>query len=117
MTSLKCWNSGVESNAGSFINLPSLTFAPAFLTRLARPRVRSTRFDLTELAGEFLVRNAPSDNLFHDAGEAFGIAQLAMVESKRLLITIACKWKGSTEIYVPFSARLSKLQKFSKPFV
>jgi hypothetical protein len=27
MTSLKCWNSGVESKAGSFITLPTRSYA------------------------------------------------------------------------------------------
>jgi len=94
MTSLKCWNSGVESKVGSFINLPLSFSFSAPLARLSRSRVPSARIGLTELTSEFFVSHAASDDLFHDNGEPLCIGNLACVEPECLLIHVPeqMKW-------------------------
>lgn len=88
MTSLKCWNSGVESKAGSFINLPKRTSS-------CRAPVSSlvSSWALASLSLRFArqlgISQPSSDDLFHDDGEAFGIRHGPIVVAKRLLIQIA----------------------------
>src|SRR5580698_2231053 len=88
MTSLKCWNSGVESKAGSFINLPSSLSFTASLAGLSGSWVPSAGIGLTELTSEFFVSHAASDNLFHDDGKPLRIGHLARVEPEGLLIDV-----------------------------
>src|SRR5271154_5046365 len=95
ITSLKCWNSGVALKAGSFINLPSLSFSfSAPFARLSCSWVPSAGIGLTKLTSEFFVRHAASHDLFHDDGEPLRIGHLARVEPKGLFIDVAeqMKW-------------------------
>ena len=94
MTSLKCWNSGVESKDGSFINLPKRTYAcrapVSSLSSWARPSLR------VRLASQSSIRQSASDNLFHYGCKALGIRSGSVVKTKRLFVDVAEQVKGST---------------------
>ena len=67
MTSLKCWNSGVESNGAAFIRSPSVS---GFVSRVPGASGKeASSSSLLSLAGQFSIPHAPSDNLFHDGGK------------------------------------------------
>lgn len=86
MTLLKCWNSGVESKDGAFINLPKRSYAcrapvssfPSWAHACCRLR----------FAGQLSIRQSASDNVRHDKREAIGVSHFAIVEPKGLLIAI-----------------------------
>jgi hypothetical protein len=87
MTSLKCWNSDVESKAGSFINLPKRT-------RACRAPVSSfpswARASLGfRFAGQFSVCQPASDDLLHDTHEALRVRHFPIVVTICLFIDIA----------------------------
>jgi hypothetical protein len=92
MTSLKCWNSGVESNGAAFILSPVECGYVSRDSGAYGKEVSSS--SLLSLAREFFVRHAPSDNLFHDGGEAFRIGGLAVVIAKCLFIEVAEQVEG-----------------------
>lgn len=87
MTSLKCWNSGVESNGAAFILSPVECGCVSRDSGACGKEVSSSR--LLGLTSEFGVCHAASDNLFHDGGESFRIGGLSIVVAKGLLIEIA----------------------------
>ena len=86
MTSLKCLNSGVESNGSAFILSPlgcGVSFrVPAVSEEEAVSSI------LRNLAGQFLVGNPASDNLFHDNRKPLRVRHLPVVIAKRLLVDI-----------------------------
>jgi hypothetical protein len=125
MTSLKCWNSGVASKDGAFINLPSLAIGErlsanpfsALLALLSGSGVPSARLSLAELASQFLVRHAASYDLLHDNGEPIRIGHLAIVKPECLFIAICLQVKRLHAYIRALQCSLEKLQKFSMPFV
>jgi hypothetical protein len=80
MTSLKCWNSGVESKAGSFITLPKRLYAfrapVSSLSSWARSRRRRSRRCQGTTARSSLncprrsLRHAIGNGLFEQSNEA-----------------------------------------------
>ena len=91
MTSLKCWNSGVNSNGAAFILSPSVS---GFVSRVPGAYGKeASSSNLTRLASQLFVSDPTSDNLFHDASEALRIRVMPVVISKRLLIDVPSKMK------------------------
>src|SRR5690242_18292974 len=89
MTALKCWNSGVLSKDGSFINLPKRACAcraPASSCSSGTHLCLALRF-----AGQFIVSQPASDNLRHDQREPLRVRHLAIVKAEALLIGIGLK--------------------------
>jgi len=87
MTSVKCSNSGVASKAGSFIKLPKQ--ACAFRAPVSSCSSRAHLCLASSLAGQFRIRHAATDNLFHDMTEPLGVSGLAVVIAERLFIDVA----------------------------
>jgi hypothetical protein len=87
MISLKCWNSGVESNGAAFILSPVECGCVSRDSGAYGKEVSSS--SLLSLSREFFVRHAPSYNLFHDGGETLRICRLAVVVAKRLFVKVA----------------------------
>ena len=85
MISLKCWNSGVESNGSGFIT--SYTDADPLAASFSFARCPSTVGVLC-LSGKLFVSDPASDNLLHDAGESLRVSQLAGVVAKRLFVNV-----------------------------
>lgn len=86
MTSLKCWNSGVESNGATFILLPSVS---GFVSRVPGAfgrEVSSNSF--FRFASQLLVSNSASHDLFHDSGEALRISGFAIVIAESLFVKV-----------------------------
>ena len=90
MTSLKCWNSGVESKDGAFITLPKGACACH-----ARVSSCSSRAHLwfnhrkRSLADQFIVGHAATDDTANRHAETVGVVHVApMVETERLFIQI-----------------------------
>jgi hypothetical protein len=92
MTSLKCWNSNVESNGAAFILSPVECGYVSRDSGAYGKEVSSS--SLLSLAREFLIRHAPSDNLFHDGGEAFRVRGLPVVVAERLFVQVAEQVEG-----------------------
>ena len=89
MTSLKCWNSGVESNGVTLIKLPKRAYACRAPVSSCPSRARlCLRLRFT---GQFIIRQSPTDNLPHDNDESFGVREFAVIVAKRLLISIHLK--------------------------
>jgi hypothetical protein len=85
MTSLKCLNSGVESNDAAFI----LSSEHRYVSRVPgafEEEVLSS--NLLSLASEFLVRHAAAHNLFHNGGESLCVRGLPVVIAESLLVEI-----------------------------
>jgi hypothetical protein len=86
MTSLKCLNSGVESNGAAFILSPSVS---GFSCRVPGAYGKEgSSSSLLHLAGEFFIRHAASHNLFHDGGKTLRIRSLPVVIAKSLFVKI-----------------------------
>src|SRR6185295_1917187 len=87
MTSLNCWNSGVESKDRAFIHLPKRAcacHAPASSWLSS-----GTHLSLVlRFAGQFIISQPSSDNLSHNDCETLSIGQLTIVKTKALLIGI-----------------------------
>jgi hypothetical protein len=92
MTSLKCWNSGVESNGAAFILSPVECGYVSRDSGAYGKEVSSS--SLLSLAREFFVRHAPSYDLFHNGGEAFRVRGLAVVVPERLFVQVAEQVEG-----------------------
>jgi hypothetical protein len=86
MTSVKCRNSGVESNAGSFINLPKLTYA--FRAPVSSMHSWALASLVFRLASQLSIRQSASDDLFHNAGEPLRVRHGAIIVAKRLFVQI-----------------------------
>ena len=71
MTSLKCWNSGVESNGSAFILSPLGCGVSFRVPAVSEEEVVSSI--LLVLAGQLFVGNSASNDLFHYSNEAFCI--------------------------------------------
>ena len=96
MTSLKCWNSGVESNGAAFILSPS---GYGFVSRLLGAFGKEVASSIAPgFAGQFSVGNSASNDLLHDGGESLCVRALAVVITKRLFVNVAKQVKGSTLI-------------------
>src|ERR1039457_2916972 len=87
MTSLKCRNSGVESNGSAFILSP-LGYGVSFRVPAVFEEEAASSI-LQVLAGKLLVGDPASNNLLHHSYEALRICGLTVVISKRLFIDIA----------------------------
>src|ERR1051325_11125083 len=90
MTFLKCWKAMVDSKT-SFIHLPKRACAcraPASSCHSGTRLCLRLRF-----AGQFIIRQTPSDNLAHDDNESFRIGQLAVVKTEALLIGVGLQMK------------------------
>ena len=87
MTSLKYWNSGVESNGAAFILSPS-GYGVVFRV-LGASEEEALSSVLGKFASQFLVGDAASNDLFHDASESFRVSKVPSVISKRLLVDVA----------------------------
>src|SRR5665213_3278976 len=66
ITSLKCWNSGVESNGAAFILSPS---GHEFASRVPGAFGKEGLSSTLRFPGQLFVSQAASNNLFHDSGE------------------------------------------------
>lgn len=87
MTSLKCWNSGVELNLSSFINSP---MEHEVSSRAPFYGASGAHFCCAVFfAGELFVGDATANNLLHDERETLGVSQLAVVKAKRLFVNVA----------------------------
>src|SRR5579871_1295517 len=86
ITSLKRLNSGVASKAGSFITLPKR--ACACRAPASSCLSRAHLWLKLHFAGQFLVGDPASNDLFHDPTEPFGVRGLAAIKFKCLLIDI-----------------------------
>src|ERR1017187_6973303 len=84
MTSLKCWNSGVESNGSAFILSPLVCGVSFRVPAVSEEEVVSSI--LLVLAGQLFVGNSASNDLFHYSNEAFRIGGLTVVVSECLFI-------------------------------
>src|ERR1039457_7271168 len=71
MTSLKCWNSGVESTGSAFILSPLGCGVSFRVPAVSEEEVVSSI--LLVLAGQLFVGNSASNDLFHYSNEAFCI--------------------------------------------
>ncbi len=91
MTSLKCWNSGVESNGAAFILSPS---GHEFAFRVPGAFGEEGLSSTLRFASQFFVSDPASNNLFHDCGKPFRVCRLAVVVPKRLFVKITeqVKW-------------------------
>src|ERR1035441_2527015 len=87
MTSLKCWNSGVELNGAAFILSP-LGCGASFRVPAVSGEEDASSI-LQALAGQLLVGDSASDNLFHYSNETLRVRGLAVVVAKCLFIDIA----------------------------
>ena len=87
MTSLKCWNSGVELNGSAFILSP-LGCGASFRVPAVSGEEDASSI-LQALAGQLLVGDSASDNLFHYSNETLRVRGLAVVVAKCLFIDIA----------------------------
>jgi hypothetical protein len=92
MTSLKCWNSGVESNGAAFILSP---VECGYVSRDSGAYGKEgSSSSLLKLARQFFVGHTPSNNLFHDCGKAFGVRSFPVVAPKRLFVKIPEQVEG-----------------------
>ncbi len=92
MTSLKCWNSSVESKASSFITLPKRSYVSrAPVSSMYSWALASLAF---RLASQLSIRQSASHDLLHDADKTFRVRRLAVVVAVGLLIEIAEEMKG-----------------------
>src|ERR1700690_2378147 len=89
MTSLKRWNSAVESNADSGITLPKR--ACACRARVSSCSARARLSSGFRLSGKFVVSQPASHDLFHHGREPFGIRKVSGVEAKHLLVNVSLK--------------------------
>jgi hypothetical protein len=91
MTSLKRWNSGVESNGAAFILSPSVS---GYVSRVPGAYGKEASSSAPRFACRFLVSQSPSDDLLHDGAEALGVSSLAVVIAECLIVKIAeqVKW-------------------------
>src|SRR5471030_723495 len=87
MTSLKCWNSGVESNGAAFILSP-LERGVSFHVPGAYGEEAASSI-LQVLASQFLVCDTASDNLFHDSGKSLRVRKLPSVVAECLFVNVA----------------------------
>lgn len=86
MTSLKCWNSGVNSNGAAFILSPSVS---GFVSRVPGAYAKEVSSSLApRLAGQFFVSNPASDNLLHHASKALRVRNMTVVITERLLVNV-----------------------------
>src|SRR5438105_1975343 len=91
MASLKCRNSGVDSNCSAFINLPKQACACRAPASSCHSRTRlCLRLRFT---GQFIIRQSLADNLRHHNSEALGISEFTVVEPKALFVGIRLKVK------------------------
>ena len=73
MTSLKCWNSGVESNGAAFILSPSgRGFSFLVLGAYGKEAASSVA---PRLPRQRFVGNPTSDNLLHDGSESLPVCE------------------------------------------
>ena len=86
MTSLKCWNSGVESNGSAFILSPLGCGVFSRVPAVSEEEAASSI--LLVFAGQLLVGDPASDDLLHYSDEAFRIGRLTVVVSKRLFVNV-----------------------------
>jgi hypothetical protein len=92
MTSLKCLNSGVESNGAAFILFPSVNGFVSRVPGASGKEVSSS--NLLSLASQFSIRHATTNNLFHDGGEPLGVRSLPAIVPKRLFVQITEQVEG-----------------------
>ena len=91
MTSLKCWNSGVESNGAAFILSPR---GCGYASRVPGAYGEEVSSSTLRFASQFLVRDPASDNLFHDTREPLRVRQLAGVETECLFVDVTEQVEG-----------------------
>src|SRR6266852_8954137 len=108
MTSLKCLNSGVESNGLAFI-LSSLGCGVSFrVPAVCEEEVVSSILQI--VAGKFLVGYPESDNPFHDSGEPLCVLRLPVIVAERLLIEVSRRLRleaGTPRAAIPPSAGIA----------
>jgi hypothetical protein len=92
MTSLKCWNSGVESNGAAFILSPVERGYVSRDSGAYGKEVSSS--SLLSLASKLCVRHAASYDLLHDSGEAFRVCGFAIVVAESLFVQIPEQVEG-----------------------
>jgi hypothetical protein len=92
MTSLKCWNSGVESNGAAFILSPVECGYVSRDSGAYGKEVSSS--SLLSLAREFFVRHAPSYDLLHDGGKALRVRGLTVVVPESLFVQVTEQVEG-----------------------
>jgi hypothetical protein len=86
MTSLKCWNSGVESNGAAFILSP---LEHGLVVRVLGAYGEEVASSTLLFARQLFVGNPPSNNLLHDSDKSFRVGQVSIVVAIRLFVKIA----------------------------
>src|SRR5258708_36129769 len=92
MTSLKCLNSGVESNGAAFILSPS---GYGFASRVPGAFGKEVVSSITPIfASQLFVSDAASNDLLHDGCKSLRVRSLAIVITKRLFVDVAKQMEG-----------------------
>ena len=106
MTSLKCWNSGVESSGSAFILSP-LGYGVSFRVPAVSEEEAASSI-LQVLAGKFPVGYPASNNLLHDGSEPLCFRKATSVVAKCLLVDIAEQVEGFDADVCAMQATLQK---------